>query len=115
MKQCLIVAMLVLIPSAASAQSGAQVAILGCQNAAVKELRKLSPGSDNIRFAPNPQVTEKSKKEATVSGGGQFTDGSSRQPRRFTYDCTYGTRSAETRATVRLEGNSNSSVPRSPD
>jgi hypothetical protein len=95
-----------LLATAASAQSPGQVAIMGCQNAVVKQIRTQSPGAGNIRFSSSPTVTEKSKKEATVSGGGQYTDAGSGQERGFTYQCTYNTRSAHTRATVRLDNGS---------
>jgi hypothetical protein len=99
-----LVVVLSVIAGPASAQNPGQVAILGCKNAVARQVRTQSPGADNIRFSSNPTVTDKSKKEAAVSGAGQFTDRDSGQTRHFTYECTYNTHSAETRALVRMSG-----------
>jgi hypothetical protein len=103
MKRYGFIAALSLLASAASAQSPGQIAVMGCQNAVVIKVRAQSPGADDIRFAAAPTVAEKSKKEAIVSGAGQFTEATSGLARRFTYECTYNTRSARTRATVKLD------------
>ena len=103
MKRFGLIAALICVASTATAQSPGQIAIMGCQNAVVKQVRTQSPGADDIRFSVSPTVGEKSKKEASVSGGGQFTEASSGLARRFTYECTYNTRSAQTRVSVRLD------------
>jgi hypothetical protein len=93
-----------LLGAAAHAQSSGQVAVMGCQNAVVNQIKSQGAAAGNVRFSPNPSITETSKRETAVNGTGQFQDKGSGQVRRFTYDCTYNTRSAQTRVTVRADG-----------
>jgi hypothetical protein len=90
------------IAASAEAQSSRQVAIIGCRNAAAKEVRTQRSEADSVRVSPDPQVTEKSEREAEVRGTGQYLDRSRREWRPFIYDCTYNTRSAATAVKVKF-------------
>ena len=109
MKSCSIALLLTCIATAAAAQSPRQVAIIGCRNAASKEVRAQRTEADSVRLAPNPTVAEAPRNEVEVSGAGQYFDRTRREWRPFTYDCTYNTRSAATRVKVRVDSSKGTS------
>jgi hypothetical protein len=90
------------VATTALAQGPNQLAIMSCQNAAVKEVRTQRPEADSVRFTPNPLVTARPRPEVGVQGAGHYLDKGRRQWRSFTYDCVYRTGSAKTRITVRI-------------
>jgi hypothetical protein len=90
----------------ADAQGRAEVAIIGCRNAAIKELRTARPGTANHRFASGPTVQQLSAKEMGVQGTGEYIDRNGTKWRRFDYDCIYRPSSAKTRVTVRFPSDS---------
>jgi hypothetical protein len=85
-----------------AAQNANEVAAMSCQQTAAKQMRAEHPEADSVRLTPNPAVSEKARGEALVQGSGQYFDRGSRQWRRFTYECTYRTRSAKTAVTLQL-------------
>ena len=103
MKPFLIAAALCVLTTAVGAQSPGQVAIIGCQNAAVKEVRTQRPEADSVRFATNPTAIERSKREIGVHGSGQYLDRTRREWRPFMYECTYSTRSGATQVKLEID------------
>ena len=103
MKSCSIALLLICIATTAAAQSQRQVAIIGCRNAASKEVRAQRAEADSVRLTPNPTVAETSRNDVEVSGAGQYFDRTRRQWRPFNYTCTYNTRSAATRVKVKMD------------
>jgi len=81
-------------PRASAAQSDAQIAAMGCRNAASAQLRAQQPGSEPT-FTAAPQIVGRKRGEVRMRGEGQYLD-AARQPRRFTYDCAYRPHSAKT-------------------
>jgi hypothetical protein len=87
----------------AGAQSASEVAIMGCRNAASRELRAQRPNADTVRFTSEPRVTDRSKRERNVRGSAQYFDRGRREWRPFIYDCVYNARSAATSVRLRLD------------
>ena len=103
MRRAVIVACLGVAAARAGAQDAQQVAVIGCQHAAVREVRAQRSEADSVRFSPRPIVVERSKRETQVHGAGQYLDRGRREWRPFLYDCFYNRRSAMTRVKLEID------------
>ena len=81
-------------PRASAAQTDAQVAAMGCRNAATNQLRSQHPEAQPS-YTTAPQVLKRKRGEVQLRGEGQYLD-ATRGPRRFIYDCAYRPHSART-------------------
>jgi hypothetical protein len=81
-----------------SAQTGAEVAAMGCKNAAAREL-KSQRANGEPSFQGSPSVVQRKRGETQMRGEGQYLD-VARKPRRFVYECAYRPHSAKTTVTL---------------
>jgi hypothetical protein len=85
-------------PRRSAAQTDAQIAAMGCRNAASSQLRSQRPGAEPS-FTSAPKIVKRKRGEVQMRGEGLFLVGG-RQSRRFVYDCTYRPHSAKTAVTL---------------
>jgi hypothetical protein len=91
------------IVEAAEAQTPTQLAVLGCRNAAAREVRRVVAGADSVQLDPNSRVHQSTRRTVDVDGSGRFYVTNERAWRRFTYDCIYHTGSAKTRVWIEVQ------------
>ena len=80
---------IVSLATTASAQAAEQVAVWGCQQAAVATIRVPMAESDSARFMPNWRVSRDADLATIVEGDGQFQHRVGASWHRFTYRCKF--------------------------
>lgn len=83
-----------------TAQSGDEIATLGCKHGVRDELRRQQADADVVFTSAR---TQRSGKDVSVTGGGTFTSSARRHGRAFTYDCLYRPRSGRVRVNVQVD------------
>ena len=93
------IAAILALPAVTPAQTRDQVAMLGCRNATIGQLRR-EQSADSIRLAMSVSVKPLKAAKFSVMGGGEYRVTGRSEWIAFGYECIYSSQSA--RATVRV-------------